>query len=151
MSYVSVRNIQAWLERSKFPISSVNQEFLETAKNLLFAELGQMYDTTTWLDEDTTPSIVLNCMAMQIAAFEYRAAVSQDGGEDTYANILEERLQKVICSITSGALVLPDTFPVDTTSSVGGGPAFFPTDISTELESWEEGSSPMSFTMNMEF
>lgn len=151
MSYVSTEKIQAWLEESKFPVISVNPVFEETAVNLIFAELAQRYDTTTWISTATTPPIVLNVIAMQIAAFEYRAAVSQEDGADSYADELEVRLNKVVCAIASGALPLPDSFPIDSTSSIGGGPGFFPTDASTALMEWDEGATPMRFSMTMDF
>lgn len=151
MSYVDSAKVQAWLEESKFPVTSLNVEFELSARNIIFAELSQRYDTTTWTNDTNTPPIVLNLLAMQIAAFEYRAATSQEAIVDSYADQLEERLNKVVCAIASGAYPLPDAYPVDTTSSVGGGPVFFPTDLSTELEEWEEGFTPLNFRMNMEF
>lgn len=151
MSYVDSEKVQAWLESSKFPIVSVNPNFEETAVNLIFAELSQRYDTTTWVDSSTTPPIVLNILAMQIAAFEYRAAVAQEDGLEHYSDKLEARINQLVSAIATGALSLPSDYPVDSTSSLGGGAEIFPTDASTALEDWEEGATPMSFTMTLEF
>lgn len=153
MSYLDVKKVQAWLQASKYKITTVDPELETAAKDYLFGEFAQRYDTSSWTDETNTPSLVLSTMAMLVASYHLRRAVSQDDGLASYADWLEGRVSKVCESIVSGSTVLPGVTP-DADSSLGGGPLFYPTDLSTELYTTDplnEDSSIRSFTMGMEF
>lgn len=153
MSYLNVKQVQAWLQSSKYHITTVDPELETAAKDYLFGEFAQRYDTSSWTTATNTPSLVLSTMAMLVASYHLRRAVSQDDGLASYADWLETRVSKVCESIINGSVTLPGV-PTDTDSSLGSGPAYWPTDLATELsvtDPQNPESASRSFTMGMEF
>jgi hypothetical protein len=149
VSYLTTKSVQAWLHSSKYEITAIDTELETAAKEIYFGEFGQRYDTSSWTNASTTPQLVLTVMSMYVASVYLRRAVSQDDGYASYADWLEKRVETLCTAIVNGSIELPAT--MDTTSSLGGGPLFFPTDDSTALSPNDPESSPRSFTMNMEF
>jgi hypothetical protein len=147
VSYLTANSVQAWLHTAKYKITAVDPELENAAKEIYFGKIGQRYDTSSWLSEDTTPPLVLTVMSMCVAALTLRRAISQDDGLASYADWLDQRADTVCMSIVNGAIELPATINPD--SSLGGGPLFYPNDLSTSLSDSE--SSGRAFTMSMEF
>lgn len=159
MSYLDAADIQPWLNKTKFTITTVDVTHEQTIVNFVFGKLSQRYDTSTWLDAASTPELIKNLLSMLVASAHLRRAVSEEDGLTKYADWLEYRATKVCDDIVAGSIDIPGVDP-DSTSSLGGSSVFFPTDTATTL--WEEdhefdgsslaeGAAPMVFTMGQRF
>jgi hypothetical protein len=149
VSYLNVKSVQAWLHQSKYEVTAIDPELEKAAKEIYFGEFAQRYDTSSWTNATTTPQLVLTVMSMYVASVYLRRAVSQDDGYASYADWLEKRVETICAAIVSGSIELPS--PIDTSSSLGGGPLFFPKDSSANLHTSDPEYSARAFSMNMEF
>ncbi len=152
MSYLTTQNVQAWLQSDKYPLTVVDADFERTARTMIFGKLAQRYDTSLWLDVATTPALVISTMAMWVAAAELRQVVSEEDGLASHAEWLENRVTVICDDIVSGSIDLG--IVEDTTSSLGGGPEFHPTDATTalaDLNEWDPLGTPQAFSMNKVF
>lgn len=147
--YLETANVQAWLQRTKFKISSVDSEFASMAQSYIFGELSQRYNTSLWLDSTDTPKLILHLLAMQIASYELRRGASEEDGRTTYADSLDKRVMDMVASILSGAVVLTGVVEVDT--GIGAGPGFFPSNGTELLDVTDPNYAPRYFSMGYEF
>ena len=153
MAFLDSGKVQTWLEDSKFPVAVVSDDFETLAAGTVKGKLEARYDTSTWVDEATSPALVIDIMAMLVASYELRKAISEDDGESSYPKWLEARALQLCDDILSGAIEL-EGFAVDTDSTLGSGVEFFPTDASTELFKTlpsDEGATPQYIRMNEVF
>lgn len=159
MSYVSVKDIQSWLQNTKFDVTSVDSRRETFAVNHIFGKLSQRYDTTIWTDDTDTPSVVLSLISMWMAASHLRIAASEEDGLVSYADWLDLTVTGTCDSIVSGAVDI-EGIAEDSTSSLGGAAEFLPNNSSTTL--WEsshdsdgssrtEGATTLAFKMVQEF
>lgn len=145
MSYVTVEEIQQWVEATKLPIDVVEGELETSAMNIAFNTVSAVYTTTGWIDVATTPALVRQAIAMLIAAWTYNRAYSEEDPEGSgYAQWLENKAMALLGSIATGTI---DLIEVEGTVSGAGGPTFYPND-DTELE---DPHSAAKFTMGSVF
>lgn len=142
MSYLTQPQVQQWLEETKYTVSGINPEREQTARDLVFGLVASRYDTATWLDGASTPSMITNIMSGFYAAWLYNSVVSEDMGDSNYATNLLLMLERLLSSISSGALDLDGVIP-----STLGTAAFFPTDA----QDWDCEGNEIKFTMGVTF
>lgn len=141
MPYVTQPEVQAWLEPTKLTLDSVDAELEANAAVVVFTQLAQVYDTSTWVNAASTPELVRKIMAMLIAAWTYARAYSQDdiAVSEGFMRWLERKAHMLIEGLVSGAIDLVDVpgiaFPQY--------PTFWPND-STEVE---DPNSAAAFAM----
>lgn len=153
MAYTTTQKVQQWCQASKYTVDTIPDEFVEEAVDTCFSRLGRRYDTTPWLNEATTPSLVLNLITMLVASYVLRKAFAEDEGAHEYPDWLEGRVLTMLEGISDGLLEIPGTDP-DPESAVEGVPAFFPTDDATDLwfdDPTAEGGAARAFTMEQIF
>lgn len=153
MSYLSVDQVQAWLQSTKYPVPVVSETFETTASTTVLGKISQRYDTSGWTNSTNTPKLVLSIMSMLVAAYEMRKYASEEDGLTSHAEWLEERAMTMCADIVDGCIDLAEADP-STTSSLGGGPLFWPTDDSTlfaETYPHDANASPRAFSMGMYF
>jgi hypothetical protein len=154
VAYLDTAQVQAWLNEYKYTlVGDPDPQLVQTAVDIVLGRVAYRYDTSTWVDDATTPNLALDIMAMLVAAYTLRRAVSEDDGIATYSNWLERRADKLLDDIVNGTLDLPGV-PIDDTAPAALGPAFYPDDASTGL--WEddhnaEGGAARWFTMQQVF
>ena len=135
--YDITTQIQSWLNVSKYSLlnSGVDQDQVQAAADYINSALSVRYDTSTWVTDETTPGMVLRMIAMLTASYTLRKAISEDEGEHTYPDWLEQRVEFLIAGIIDGTLDIPDIEP-DPNAPGTAGPEFWPTDAATRL--WQE-------------
>jgi hypothetical protein len=139
-TYVTLDQVQSWLQDTKYTLSEVDLEIEGSASDKVIGFLHQRYDVSGWVDRDTTPPLVVRLIAMLTAARMLRRAISEDDGEAFYPDWLEDRVMKMLQALVDGKISIPGVDP-DPDSPLGGGPIFFPTDKATKL--WQtEGDVP---------
>lgn len=157
MVHVSVAEVQQWLEPTKLNLGlgPVDAELDATAFQVVASALQGRYDTSTWVDANTTPDLVRKILSMLVAGYTYNRQYSENEDVATYGNWLIRYATTVAQGIDSGQDVLigqdsfrdPNSFPV-----------FFPTDVATDLADPQQGGSvtdpagaPRSFSMGQVF
>lgn len=145
-TWVTSQLVQQWLEETKLTVTKVPDELDQTAHDVVFGRVSQVYDVTTWVDTATTPSLILRIQSLLVAAWIYQAQYSEDLEVDNnnYGVKLEQRAMGLLTDIFEGDLVIPDT---DVPQSSTGNPVFFPTDAQ---ETDGEGSE-IKFAMGKVF
>lgn len=144
MSYVTPDQVQSWLQVGKWdilPLPGVNTELELLAADTVLSYLEQRYDTSGWTDSTNTPGMVLRMIAMLVAAYTLRKAISEDDGLSIYPDWLDSRVMKLLEGLVSGAIDLPGVDP-DPESPLGASAEFYPTDESTQIWLDETGGDP---------
>ena len=138
MALVTIDDVQIWLEVTKHRIAPDDQLPEESAASeVVLSRLAVRFDTTTWVDPASTPSLVRKIIAMLVASWRYNRVYSEtdeDAG-NPYANKLEQRANDLITAILEGSIALTD---VGTGPAIDGTVDFYPTDISTATDSVDD-------------
>lgn len=151
MAYLQLEQVQGWLNAYKYDVSvdSIDPEQEAAAADQVIPILEQRYDTSLWVDGASTPPMVLRIIAMLVASFTLRKAISEDDGQANYCSWLERRVQKLLEGLVSGLIDLPGV-EEDPNAPLSSSIVFFPTDESTELwrdDPYDEGGSALVFDM----
>ena len=156
---VSISDIQAWLNKTRYRVSSIDDSVYDEAVGVVFGKVSRRYDVSLWIDENTAPSLIKSAIAMHYAGTYIRRAGSEEDGLVGYADWLQERVKKVCSGIVDGSVSLVGV-KEDPTSVLSSGPTFGPTNKSTNLyldtkladgSTNEPSATPMYFDSNMSF
>lgn len=153
MPYLEIEQVQAWLQDTKYPVSHIDETFEAQASGIVLGKLAQRYDTSTWTNATNTPSLAITAMSMLVAAYFMRMMASEEDGRTSHADWLEERAMTLCAGIVDGCIDLPGVDPSASTS-LGGGPLFWPTDAATTLADvfpQDVNAAPLRFSMGMIF
>lgn len=144
MAYLSAEAVDSWLENSKFTVDSIDPNRELVCAQKVIGRLRGSYDTSTWVDESTSPPLVIQLVAMLYAAAHYRYHYSEDLEEGVglnWAEWLEGSAEAYIASLLDGSIILEEGELTDTGLLR---PAFYPNDESSI-------DDPAKFRMMMEF
>lgn len=128
MARVTPDDVQVYLDDDLFPIPE-NDQFPEEQSyaDMVFARLGQAYDTTAWLNTASTPALVRRILAMLIAANRYnKKHAEDDDAGNKYAYKLENRAWDLVKLILEDQAVLYDATLLEIAEL--NDPRFWPTD-----------------------
>jgi hypothetical protein len=154
---LTTEEIQQWLEKTKFRVQEVPVELEASARDVVFSSAARVYDTTTWVDEATTPSLIRKIMSMLVAAWTYEAALSESTTDtNQYAALLEQRAMLLLSGVNEGTIDLSE---VEGTVGASTGPAFWPTALTGSVQQYDAAGIPIGdaysedikFTMGMRF
>ena len=139
--------VQQWLEETKLTVDRTPDELDQTARDIVFSQVSQVYDTSTWVSTATTPSLILRICSMFIAAWIYERQYSENLPlDDTNWGVkLESMANLLIAGIVGLTIDIPGVLPgaIGTLSD----PIFYPTDAQETDGSGEE----RKFTMGKVF
>lgn len=128
MSNIDIQQAQAWAEKTKLNLGSALDDELEASiAAQVIGQVAQAYETSSWVDSDTTPKLVRSVIAMYYVSWIYDRTYSEEADLSSYGALLRLRADQLLASIVSGGVVLPDVTP---TSDIGS-PEFYPTDASS--------------------
>jgi hypothetical protein len=150
---ITTPEAQAWVEGTKFTIADVttgqNAALLTEIEEEVIARVSSAYDTSTWVNDTTTPRLVRVAIAKKFVAWAYRRAYSESLGDSDamYAFLLEANSETIIQGIVDGSIEIP-TIPV-----VVGEPIFYPDDASSAMTPTADDTSlgPNKFSMGQVF
>lgn len=148
MARISVSEAQGWAEATKLPVASLDANLLGQIETEVLARLSTSYDTSTWIDAASTPSLVRVVIAKLYVCYYIRRSYSEEPGTDNdYAIKLEQNAEILISGIVDGTIELPGS------TSDAGLPTFYPTDESSSLEPTYDNPSlgPALFSMGKAF
>lgn len=129
MPYVSVGDLNAWTDQVKLDVTEIDEDLLDAQVTEVLAGVAAAYDTSTWLDDSDTPSLVKKIIAMMYVGWFYQRTYSEDDNVNSYGLMLIARAQALITGIVAGTIVLPDA-PVGSATNIDS-PVFYPTDASS--------------------
>lgn len=130
---ITLAELQAWFESTKLEQRSVDATLEETARELVYSKVSGVYDTSSWVSVDTTPSLIRKVISLYVAAWIYKRAYSEDVRDtsETYGEELENMAKEVLAGIVDGSVDLPaETVPSNGT----GQPIFWPNDTTGVLD-----------------
>lgn len=149
MARIVLADAQGWVEPTKLTLSSLDSALLNQIEGEVLARLATVYDTSTWLDDLTTPLVVKVIIAKTYAAWLYDRQYSenQTSGND-YAAMLRANAEMLITGLIDGTIDIPGV------SAIGSGvPSYYPNDASSLLEPTADDPSlgPAKFSMGKVF
>lgn len=126
--HIKLEEANAYADGNKLKFDELDAELEASSASQVLSRIGQVYDASTWVDEDTTPNLVRKIIAMTYVAWFYQRVYSEDEDVSNYAAWLLAQADKLTEGITSGTLVLPDVVvsPINPDQ-----PIFYPTDASS--------------------
>lgn len=151
MARITLAEAQAWAEGTKFTISGslATDELLAHIEEEVLRRVGVVVDTTSWVDETTTPKIVRTAISKLYVAYRYDRQYSEDIMESgsAWSERLRMNAEMLITGIVDGTIEIPGT------SSEAGQPEFYPTDSSSMMQptSSDPSLGPAAFSMGMVF
>ena len=115
MATITAKMANALTDSSKLNITTIDTELESQIVAQVFSELRGLYDTTTWVEESTTPKLVKSILSMIYTGMVYNKTYAVDGADtDLYGNMLIADANKLLDSVSSGVSVLVDSNPAVT-------------------------------------
>jgi len=143
--FVSLAEVQQWLERTKLTLPALDAELEATAKELVWSALGAVYDNTSWVNAASTPPIVRKIISLLIAPWTYERQYSEDisGEVGNWGTKLETMANMLLTGLADRTLDIDGVLPTSSQE-----PIFWPNDNSVD----EQGNllAPV-FTMGQVF
>lgn len=153
MARVTQLAVKAWTENTKMGnaagVVSLDTELLAQLEEEVIARLnGAGYNTSTWLDSNTTPTIVRTAIAKLYVSWLIDRQYSEDEDLNAYAGRLAANAEQVIEGLVAGTLTIPGSPDGEV-----GQPSFYPNDDSSAATpTWEDTSlGPAKFSMGQVF
>jgi len=151
VAYLSIDKVNQWLATTKYTVTSVEDELDASVASTGFGRVSTRYATDDWVDNGTTPSLVITALSMLYAAWFLQRQISDDEMTDQdYPIRLERRAYELLDGIAGDIIDLPGVDP-DPALIEARAPVFFPTDSSTTLWEDDPDGSPRAFTMGATF
>jgi len=151
MARVKASEVESFISDDRFTV--MDDDLNEQFEDRVLGQLEGRYDTSTWVDVDTTPDLVRQVIALLNAAnILYKAYSDQEDGvpyADRLSNMAESMLLQIVdgtLNLTVGTVVITDDEYAS--ASDAAGPAFYPTDTE-RLE--ENGVNRIKFEMGTVF
>jgi hypothetical protein len=153
MAYVTINEVNAWLEPSKLSVTTIETELETQVVNLILGQLSGSFDTSGWTSNTNTPKLIRTIISMHYAAWLTDRAFSDSSDElNSYATLLREMANANIAGLLSGTLTYEDIPPLSGEGDITS-PAFFPNDQSSANPPTEDTphDGPAAFMMGQVF
>jgi hypothetical protein len=146
---IGVKEVQAWLEPTKLTIAEVDADLATQVEEQILSRVAVAYNTSTWVNELTTPRLIRSIIAMEYASFFIDRQYSEDERSNAWARRLSMMLETMLKGILDGSVDLIDV----TTPVLNSAASFYPNDASSVLEPTDDDSSlgPSAFSMGRRF
>ena len=143
MALITTDDVQAWFtdDRLSLEVTDDLPEEVYISPEVVGA-VSNKYDTSTWLDDKTTPDLIRGIISARVAAIRYSKTYADQLDELAYAAWLNKWAMETLEGIVSGAIPLLD-IPADelVDAQIAASMSGLPDDAST----------PAKFTMDMTF
>jgi hypothetical protein len=106
---VTLAQVSVWLDSTKMGLSTLDAVLEESVRTQVFAHLGQIYDTSNWVDVNSTPALVQQIVSLWVAGNEYNRKYSQEAASgNTYGDTLIATGQRLLDSLVNRTLDIPN-------------------------------------------
>lgn len=129
MANIALEEANAWLEPTKLTLPDLDPALEQQVAAQILSRLDTIFDISTWVDENTTPTLVRTIIAMEYVAWTYDKTYSDDAEANAYAALLRQHAEMNLEGILSGAVQLEEVDPNPALSL--GTASFFPNDASS--------------------
>ena len=139
---------QAWAEGTKLRVSSLDLNLLAHIEAEIIGRLQSAFDTSTWLNNTSTPDLIRTIIAKTYICWLYDRQYSEDiEAGNNYADRLKANAELLMTGLLNGTIDLPGVPPIT------GSPVFYPTDASSAQDPTFDDPSlgPAAFSMGMRF
>lgn len=146
---ITAAEAQGWGEKTKLNLSTLDTNLCVQIEEEVLSRIGSVYDTSTWIDPNSTPRLVRVIIAKLYVAWVYDRQYSenQTDGND-YAAMLRQNAEMLITGILDGTITIPTITPSGTQD-----PIFYPNDASSAQSPTADDPSlgPAKFSMGKTF
>lgn len=160
MAHFSIFEVNSWADQVKLQIDRIDAALEDSVWDQIVAVAANAYDTTTWVDESTTPSLIRKIAAMEYVSWMINRIYSEDEGVSPYAAVLHRRADTLLSGIADGTVILTDAVSSSLNDTI---PAFYPNEASSAMptphdpsvawSAWTDDQSvgPSKFSMGSVF
>lgn len=148
MARINKNQAQAWAEGTKLTIAALDLNLLAHIENEVIGRLNSAFDTSTWVDDVTTPVLVQTIISKMYVAWLYDRQYSEDIEQGSnYADRLKANAETLTMGLLDGTIEIPGI------PDVAGSPVFYPTDASSaQPPTFDDPSlGPAAFSMGQRF
>lgn len=127
--YLTTDLVLAWSNGDKVTWADTVDESLDSQiASQVLAKAARAFDTTTWIDNDTTPDLILSIIAMIYVGRKFQELYGEDSLNSDYGSALVTDAFNMLQNLIDGDLILLDEDMLPIESSVGSGLRFEPTE-----------------------
>ena len=122
MTYLNTALVDAWTNTEKVTWAAVVDESLDSqVASQVLARVSKAFDTSTWIDTDTTPRLILSIIAMNYVGRKFQEMYGDDSLNSDYGTAIITDANNLLINLLAGDLILTDEdgLPIDPTYSVG--------------------------------
>ena len=107
--YLTTQMVQAWVNTGKVTwATTVDAEFANQIASQVLAKAARSFDTSTWHDDSTTPSLILSIIAMIYVGRKFQEVYGDDSLNSDYGTALITDANNMLENLVSGDLILTD-------------------------------------------
>jgi len=130
MAHITVANVSAWVDGNKITVPvALDANLEQSVSDQVISAAANSWTTTSWVDQNTTPKLVKDAIAMLYTGWYIQRVYSEDADANAYAMLLITQGNALMASIAAGTTQLTDADP--TTSLGADTPSFYPNDASS--------------------
>ena len=127
MAYIDVALANAWTDKDRFNLTAIDVNLENQIASQVIERASQAFDTSLWVNTDTTPTIIKSIIAMIYVGRSGQARTQDNiNGVDNYWTKLVEDAMRLLDSVIRGELVLRDEdgeiIPVISAGAIYGEP-----------------------------
>ena len=135
MGVVTAEEVQQWLDNTKMAVSTVDANLEATFKAKVYSRLASIYDTSTWVDVASTPTLIRQIISAYIAAWTYDRQYSEaDPDGNAYARRIARWADEQLENIAQGELDLTEVAGFVTVTQ----PSYHPEDATGAGQQYDE-------------
>lgn len=158
MAHINASDAQAWVESTKLPINTIDNNLEQQVAAEVLGNLTETYGefVPSWTDATNTPQIVRQVIAMIYTSWVYDRAYSEvetAGPNTSYGAVLRTWAEALLQNIIRGSVSIAEITPNEPAVA----PVFYPNDASDALDprfyAWcgDESVGPAKFTIDKVF
>lgn len=125
--HVSLLELNAWTDGAKLEVGVIDAGLEESNAVEVFGQLSSVFDSSTWLDETTTPQLIRKLLAMRYVGWYFLRTYSEDTDISNYGMLLLAQADALLQGLLTGSIILPEV-PVPLSNEQA---TFYPTDASS--------------------
>ncbi len=135
MARISLPDVKAWVENTKLDPQALDLDHLGQLEEEVLAQVGSVYNTSTWIDKANTPRLIQTICAKIYAGWLYDKFYSENqSAPNIYAKLLKQNAQTLINGILAGTIEIPGVTPETPQAAT-----FYPNDASSGISPDADG------------
>jgi hypothetical protein len=149
MPRIAVDDVRAWVESSKLNVQAVDNNHCTQIEEEILARIGGVYDTSTWVDQGSTPRLIRVIIAKMYVGWLYDKLYSENQSvSNRYARLIKDNAETLIEGVIDGTIEIPGVTALSSQAAT-----FYPNDASSALTPTADDPSlgPAKFSLGKTF